>query len=513
MEITLKYIQTKLRMPACSFCNQHTLPWRGLGRLFTFLPFYLFTVLLFASCDDYLDVRPKSEKVQDDLFSDANGFESAIYGVYGSMAESSLYGMYMTWGINDVLSQDLSCTSNAMTALSSYDYDNRYAESTINNIWSNMYRAIGYANNVLQNLEGHSSSDLPLYNLYRGEMLAVRAFLHFDLLRLFGPTDTSRTGIPYVTNYGPGVTDFSTVGEDYSLIIADLEEAASLMQDMDGSIAYPRDNSAYYDFQKYRETHANYYAVLAVLAKVYWQMGDNTNAARYAQQVINSGKFPLAQTTEIQDIFAGKLSDKETLWGLYSSTYNETANSYLYTYYQNQSYNPYSNTSGTRRLLTYEDLYSHNVPTTAQDYRLQWFRNQNSIAYCLKNVDYHSLDANSTTPSGWDSRISGINLLHVAELYLIAADALLDTNPATALSLYNAETTSRGLPALTSADELTHDVIFDEYHKEMYGDGQVWYNMKRLNKDIESNAELRTIPASQSIYVLPIPEDEYTYRN
>ena len=69
-----------------------------------------------------------------------------------------------------------------------------------------------------------------------------------------------------------------------------------------------------------------------------------------------------------------------------------------------------------------------------------------------------------------------------------------------------------GNPVLTPFDGLK-DMIFNEYHKEMFGEGQVWYNMKRLNKDIESNVELRTIPASEDIYVLPIPQDEYNYRN
>jgi len=37
--------------------------------------------------------------------------------------------------------------------------------------------------------------------------------------------------------------------------------------------------------------------------------------------------------------------------------------------------------------------------------------------------------------------------------------------------------------------------------------------MKRLNRDIYSNIEDRTVPASDKIYVIPIPEEEYEYRN
>lgn len=68
-------------------------------------------------------------------------------------------------------------------------------------------------------------------------------------------------------------------------------------------------------------------------------------------------------------------------------------------------------------------------------------------------------------------------------------------------------------PALRAGKTLTKEMIFNEYHKEMFGEGQVWYNMKRLNRDIQSNVELRTIPASENIYVLPIPVDEFNYRN
>ena len=104
-------------------------------------------------------------------------------------------------------------------------------------------------------------------------------------------------------------------------------------------------------------------------------------------------------------------------------------------------------------------------------------------------------------------------MLHVSELYLIAAEALLETDYPKALEYYNAETGSRGLPALKAETQLTKDMIFNEYHKEMFGEGQVWYNMKRLNKDIISNLDSKIIPASEDIYVIPIPQDEFNYRN
>ena len=96
---------------------------------------------------------------------------------------------------------------------------------------------------------------------------------------------------------------------------------------------------------------------------------------------------------------------------------------------------------------------------------------------------------------------------------MIGAEALLQTNYAKALEYYNKEINSRGLPSLRADQTLTKEMIFNEYHKEMFGEGQVWYNMKRLNKDINSNLDVKVIPASEDIYVIPIPQAEFDYRN
>ena len=91
---------------------------------------------------------------------------------------------------------------------------------------------------------------------------------------------------------------------------------------------------------------------------------------------------------------------------------------------------------------------------------------------------------------------------------------MLDTDYNQAVALFDAEIQSRGLTSYKRQDKkLTHGILFDEYRKEMFGEGQTWYNMKRLNRDIVSNLESRTIPASQNVYNIPIPQEEYEYRN
>lgn len=297
------------------------------------------------------------------------------------------------------------------------------------------------------------------------------------------------------------------------MITKDLLEAEQLLSEEKDNIVYPRNNEFYFKFQNYRVTHCNYYAVLGMLAKVYWMKGDMENAAKYAQMVVDSQKFPLADVSEIKDLFAGKLSDKETLWGLYSNTFSDNAGSYLYTYQSYRSYDPYYDGSGSAHLMAYDKIYEQDVTSVDQDFRKNWFVEGTGYVRCNKIVDYYSLNDRAVAPTDWADRISGINMLHVSEIYLIGAEALLQTNYAKALEYYNKEINSRGLPSLRADQTLTKEMIFNEYHKEMFGEGQVWYNMKRLNKDINSNLDVKVIPASEDIYVIPIPQAEFDYRN
>ena len=466
-----------------------------------------------TSCDSFLDVRPKAEKIESDLFKNAKGFEDAIYGVYGSLAQTSLYGQDLLWGVPEILAQNLECGSSAMEALSKYDYTgNDELRSRFTTIWTAAYKSIGFANNILEQLKDWSPESLPLYNLYKGEMLGVRAYLHFDLLRLFASMNMDAEGIPYVATYNATVKPFYKVGKVYELILADLIEAEKALLEEENAIVYPRNNSRYNKFQNYRETHFNLYAVRALMARVYWMKGDMPNAAKYASNVIDSKKFPLVNESEVKDFLAGVISPKETIFGVYAPKYVETCESLLLNTMSYVSFNPYYDGTGSTHLLPYDKLFNLDVEGTSQDYRRTHFRTSGGMAMCLKLVDYYTIEE-SSAPEERKNLIAGVSLMRISEMYLIAAEALLQTNYDLAFDYFNQEITSRGLTPLRSDQTLTLDRIYNEYHKELYCEGQMWYNMKRLNKDIVSNAETKTIPGSDKVYVIPIPEEEYEYRD
>ena len=109
------------------------------------------------------------------------------------------------------------------------------------------------------------------------------------------------------------------------------------------------------------------------------------------------------------------------------------------------------------------------------------------------------------------------------------AETLLENNPDAALEYYNEVRTHRGLEPLptTVTDEITGELverpltlqhINEERYKEYFGEGQLFFNMKRLNQDITIFDNTIThkggihAETGKKIYVLPIPDIEIENR-
>ena len=127
-----------------------------------------------------------------------------------------------------------------------------------------------------------------------------------------------------------------------------------------------------------------------------------------------------------------------------------------------------------------------------------------------KFTDIYELNNNvSNRPA---DLILGINMIRVPEMYYIAAEALLDSDSIQALELYNTVRLHRGLEALADK-ELTLELINDERYKEMIGEGQTYFNMKRQNLPILSHDGKTTYQPVDGIYSIPVPDIEKENRN
>ena len=105
-------------------------------------------------------------------------------------------------------------------------------------------------------------------------------------------------------------------------------------------------------------------------------------------------------------------------------------------------------------------------------------------------------------------------MIRLPEMYLIMAEGLLKKEQLTeAREYFDKYTETRGFVYREEDAEFNMDLINKEYRKEFMGEGRMWLNMKRQNLTLNSCFQYNlTIPGSDEVYVWPIPEDEFEYR-
>ena len=147
-------------------------------------------MFLFSSCSNWLDVKPKTTVEEEEVFSRELGFKEALTGVYIKMASTDLYAKNLSYGFLDILGQryQINAVANYENPLW-YTFPSTYTESYTETIWAKMYNVIANLNNLLYYCDKNKNvfTTEHYYEIIKGEALGLRAFLHFDLLRMFGP--------------------------------------------------------------------------------------------------------------------------------------------------------------------------------------------------------------------------------------------------------------------------------------------------------------------------------------
>jgi hypothetical protein len=204
----------------------------------------------------------------------------------------------------------------------SYNYGHLPNQANSYEIWQRCNSIIEGANHLIPVIDENVS---PEYSQLKGENLFLRAWSHFILVNIFGKpytlqgiNPTTELGVPLILSYdATAKPKRNTLKETYDTIIADLIQAAALMQS-DKSSVYASKEVAY-----------------ALLSRVYLYSGNNTKAVEYANLVINSGRYSLASGADYEKyftiqpennpetIFAIKFAQKDDLgYGSIGSMYN-----------------------------------------------------------------------------------------------------------------------------------------------------------------------------------------------
>ncbi len=457
--------------------------------------FFLLLIAFFPACNSWLDVSPKSQIKEGDLFATEEGFKKQLAGVYSALVSESLYGKEMTFGLVDVLAQVWSNSEGERYKdAKEYNYEEAVTKSRIDGIWNNMYNAIANANILLNNIDGKKDIFTGNnYSIIKGEALALRAFMHFDLLRLFGTSfyvDPSRKCIPYVSIYGKALSPQLSVAQVADSILADLQKARALLSKdpiyTGQAITEDYDNG----YLMNRQVQLNYYAVTGLIARVYTYRGEIDKAIPYAQEVIDSGKFPWVQ----QDNLTPPLEKRDLVFASeHLFSLNVVTLATLSDKYFKIQYGAY--------YFSFTPHVTEYFPQ-ATDYR---------SAYLLVSSEAQMLYAKYWQSSEQQTYFRNkMPLIRISEMYLILAEAYKISDPVKAAGYIDALSQARGLGQVSTGVGFDLDaILFAEYRREFLGEGQLFYYYKRFN---QANIPHQVVnPLEKNAYVLPLPDVEIEF--
>lgn len=471
---------------------------------------YIYLLLIAGcciSCKKFLDVKPKSQIKEEILFEKERGFVDALSGIYTLMARRDLYGDKLTMSFLDLLAQRYKAgtKSSLYWDAVNYNYESELGmnvKGTIRTIWLSAYSGIANANNILGYMdEKKSLFKGDNYNLIKGEALGLRAFLHFDLLRMFGPMMTdhsSALSIPYRTTLSKNAQPLLPGNDVAKLIIEDLLQAEELLKN--DPIVSGATND-YNDFNvENRKFRMNLLAVQGTLARVYQYSNQPAQAYVYAKKVIDAGKYTFVDATDVS--LTGACRDRifrnEQVFALQINNMKAYTDAYFVDAPGSYEQVPLNNDD-----KVIQDLFEITTSSTDIRYLYLW----ESKAGKLFNVKYLQYD-DQPGACVWPKNV--VPVLRISEMFYIAAECAPDINESA--DLMNRVVTNRGKNPLTGITDKAslQQEITKEYQKEFFSEGQLFYYYKRNGFTTIPGS---TVIANSSIYVLPVPQDELIFNN
>ena len=479
-----------------------------------------------SSCAEWLKVDMEDGIMEDALYSDDEGFMTVLNGIYTNL--NGTYGQFWSMGALDVMAQyyNVPATGDHPYKLyATYSYNDSNFDTASGNLWTNLYNLIANINVLIDHCDKEGSAITEqYYPIVKGEALALRAMLHFDMLRFYGPIYSAETetqpAIPYLDiPNNKEMVAISSAKEVAGKVLRDLNEAAKLLENdpirTDGvQSSEPETPNETNDF-RYRQYRLNYYAVQGLLARLYLWTGDKTKAYtcvfNLLKEITEKNTFPWVDRASASDISnPDRVFSTEVMFGLYNTSRENLYNSLFAQSLEGNALTFVGGLSGeTSKVATF---YGEN---SSSDYRKKMWEevvvssseedaNMTSSSYFLK---YQGI----TTDSHYRYMIP---LMRTSEMYLILAECTTDL--AEAISCIN---TIRWNRNLTEEVEFTEEerstYIMNEFAREVIGEGQLFYYYKRnAMEEIPSGTSANTtynmvVPDN---YVVPLPTTETNNR-
>ena len=478
------------------------------------------------SCSNWLEVNPELEVYEETMFENEQGYFMAVNGVYAMLSEQNLYGQELLFGAMEAWGRVYELNDlyhKGYYAMATFDYENTYAKGYAETIWQKCYRVIAETNNIIQNLEGDTKIKFTngevTRNMILGELYAVRALMHFELIRIFAQAPILDEGgitamIPYVTEFPSRINEPMPTKEVLTNILSDLKKAQELVRPFDTDPSMPgysictapiecklkpNVNTIYselnrIEFFRYRIHRLNYFAITHLYARAALYAGDKETAFEQANilvEWIKTGKpckftllgymgdpvnqLPCEPKLQNEILFGGNNTDfpdwaEQAFWKTSQSSLNIKGKAFIF-----------------------ED--------NSNDIRLKSIPGTKVTKFVIDGRDEKNI-------AKWENLIP---IFRIPESFLIAAEAIMDKDMKKAVEIYNYFVEARGnsvykfsIEALPSPNDFL-EALVKEYRREYIGEGQMVFVYKRLNIPLRDGGVLVD---HYGKLVLPVPDSE-----
>lgn len=456
-----------------------------------------------GGCKKFLDVQPQTSYTELQVYSNEKAIQQALNGLYLDLAANQLYGANLTTTTVEMLAQRYKprtqSNNPALSVFNYYEYSSDAAQNTLDTLWKQGYATILAANVFLSKIDNSVNAKvIPAVNAdeLKGEAIAVRAMMHFDLLRLFGPgfpQDSASPGIPYYTKAEGKSQPIISGGTALANVIADLTQALQLLSKDPVISSGIMLNPEFYTGS--RNQRLNYYAVKALLARAYLWGGDKQRAHDAALAVLTEGEkwFPWTTYDVANDpVNPDRIFSSEVLFSVYNPSM-----------YTNFNIN-FSTSLADEYILAPDPTRLANVyEDNDGDYRY-------SVSWKILGKPYRTFFkfADLTVPAlPWRFLQP---LIRKSEMYFILAET--DPDEGAGLNYLNTARRNRGLTPLTAPLNIPNE-LRKEYQKEFWGEGQLFFYYKRINATAVPDAaypyDFITV---NPVYDVPLPLSETSTR-
>lgn len=473
------------------------------------------------------DVKPTDAANATQVFADAASVRVYFNGIYSSLRSTwqsveSLGsgntlnpvagGQTDTWGYNSLNLTRVAKGKDIVMPYASwyiYDYQNDNREPTyrrVKFVWYFLYEEINQLNTLIDGVTRSTTiagADKPKLI---AEARALRGFLHFELAREFQLTllkDPNAPGVPYYSqpasltnNEGKGRGTmrqlFDSIDNDMAFALANLTADRNSASEVNLNVAEGMAARIYLEEGKWSK--ADSAAQKAIEGQALDASGYRNNYNGLTSPEIIWG-FP--QTTEN--------GGQSVYYGTPSSFYDQTGEGYDAFFMSSELVGHFSNSDIRNTFYVYDP-----DPTAADYLATNKFGKGSGSGVELITGEQVELKVTDFNES--------LNMMRVAEMYLISAEARARQNNNTGAGDVLFELQSDRDPAATPSGNTGSaliDEILLERRKELYGElGIDWLDAKRLQQPIDRTGSNHpvpydyVIPANDPRFNLKIPQSE-----